>query len=117
MTTLDNFSCVNILTIMDNLFWIQGIIDLSRVEEFDVGVLSIDQDKASDRVYHSFLLRTLEGFGFGKIVISWIKLLYSGSSVLLKWGVDSANQCLFREVSDRVVPYLGCYMPWPLSVS
>lgn len=38
-------------------------------------VMSLDLNKAFDRVDHSFLLRTLGKFGFGERMIGWIRLL------------------------------------------
>lgn len=52
----------------------------------DIGPLSLDQEKAYDRVDHIYLFKTLQGFGFGEKFVSWIKLLYSGASVMLKTG-------------------------------
>lgn len=35
---------------------------------------------------HLYLFETLKAFGFGENFISWIKLLYTGASALLKVG-------------------------------
>lgn len=78
--------CVPGRTIMDNLFLTRDIIELSKLQELNVGLFSIDQEKAFDRIDHRYLFSTLEAFGFGKKFISWIKLLYFGATVMLKVG-------------------------------
>lgn len=71
---------------MDNLFLIRDVIDVSCNENCDVGFLSIDQEKAFDRVGHEYIFKVLESFGFGNCCISWIQLLYKGASIMLKMG-------------------------------
>ncbi len=73
-------------TIMDNHFLVRDVMDLANASNEDVGFLSIDHEKAFDKVDHLYLFETLNAFGFGEIFISWIKLLYTGASVLLKVG-------------------------------
>ena len=76
--------CVPGHTIMDNLFLILDIIDLSKLQNLNVGPFSIDQEKAFDRVDHIYLFKSFEDFGFNFKFISWGKLLYSDATVLLK---------------------------------
>lgn len=46
----------------------------------DLGSLSIEQEKAFDRVDLHYLLKTWRAFGFGDNFVSWVKLLYTGVS-------------------------------------
>lgn len=78
--------CIPDRTIMDNLFLTRDVIDMSAFLEVDLGLLSIDKEKAFDRVDHVYLFKTLKAFGVGDSFISWVKLLYSGAAVVLKVG-------------------------------
>ena len=78
--------CVPERTIMDNLFLLRDIIDSSKSQELDMGLFSLDQEKAFDRGDHKYLFKTLKAFGFEKRFISWIELMYSRATVLLKVG-------------------------------
>ncbi len=49
-------------------------------------MLSLDQEKAFDRVDHEFLFKMLKSYGFGDVFISYITLLYSNVHVMVKVG-------------------------------
>ena len=53
--------------------------------DLPAAILSLDQEKAFDRVDWGFLRSTLVHMGFGSSFVSWVDLLYSGirSSVLV----------------------------------
>uniref|UniRef100_A0A7M4G3I8 Reverse transcriptase domain-containing protein n=1 Tax=Crocodylus porosus TaxID=8502 RepID=A0A7M4G3I8_CROPO len=50
----------------------------------DVGLISLDQEKAFDRVDRTYLFQTLEAFGFGPFFIGALRVLYQDTSSLLK---------------------------------
>ena len=63
--------------IADNIHSLRDIIDLSN--NFDeTYIVTIDQEKAFDRVSQAFIIKILEKMNFGDYFISWIKILYSG---------------------------------------
>lgn len=66
---------------MEHLFILRDVIDISTMYDQDLGLFSIDQEKAFDRVCHvthDFMFKTMELFGLGSGFKSWVKLLYSG---------------------------------------
>lgn len=87
----DQSYCIPKRTIFDNLFLLRDIIAVAKNHQIDIGLLSLDQEKAFDRVDHFYLLKTLKAFGFGPQFVSCIKLLYSETFSMLK-----INGCLTR---------------------
>ena len=68
-------------TIFENLALFRDVLDHVNITN-ETGILvSLDQEKAFDRVDHSFLRRTLERFGFGPGFLRWISTLYHGASM------------------------------------
>ena len=65
---------------------IRDVLDLANVNNlnFFFCLFPIDQEKAFDRVDHSFLFKTLEAFGFGEGFLSSVRLLYTDVSCLVK---------------------------------
>lgn len=82
----DQSYCIPDRTIYDNIFMVRDILDYSKLNDVNVGFLFLDQEKAFDRVDHGFLFETMRAFGFGNVFISWIKLLYTNASCVLKIG-------------------------------
>ena len=76
--------CVPGRTIHDNLFLLRDLLTASDLFGLDVGLLSLDQEKAFDRVDHTYLFRTLEAFGFGPLFVGALRVLYRDTSSLLK---------------------------------
>ncbi|KAL7838647.1 hypothetical protein AOLI_G00270510 [Acnodon oligacanthus] len=62
------------------------MMELSNRLPVDFGLISLDQEKAFDRVDHTYLFNTLLGFGFGENFINYVKLLYADASCLVKVG-------------------------------
>ena len=82
----DQSYCVPDRSIMDNIFLMRDLLDLCKLYNIDVGVISLDQEKAFDRVDHGFLFSTLRAFGFGEGFVSLLGLMYKEASCLLKVG-------------------------------
>ena len=69
---------------MDNIFLMRDLLDVCKLYNIDVGVISLDQEKAFDRVDHDFLFSTLRAFGFGEGFVSLLGLLYKEAFCLVK---------------------------------
>ena len=73
---LDQTCSVKGRSIFDNLHLLRNVIDY--IEQKDIGAcfISLDQEKAFDRVSWSFLLDTLTAFGFDNAFLKWVKLTF-----------------------------------------
>jgi len=80
----DQTYCVPNRSIFDNIFLIRDILEVSRLLSLNTGLISIDQEKAFDRVEHGYLWRTLEEFGFSSGFIAMIRVLYQDIESVLK---------------------------------
>ncbi|KAJ3583936.1 hypothetical protein NHX12_015433 [Muraenolepis orangiensis] len=82
----DQTYCIPGRSIVDNLFLMRDAFDVCKLYNLNVGIISIDQEKAFDRVDHTFLAATLQAFGVGEHFLSWVKVLYSDACCVVKVG-------------------------------
>lgn len=74
----------------ENVDLLRDLVDYIFETGIPAAILSLDQEKAFDRVNWPFPFRTLACMGFGASFISWVKLLYSGiQSAILVNGYTS----------------------------
>ncbi|CAM2116513.1 unnamed protein product [Caretta caretta] len=71
-------------SIFDNLFLVQDLLELGRRDGLLFALLSLDQEKAFDRVDHGYLLSTLQAFGFGSQFVGFLRMLYASAECLVK---------------------------------
>lgn len=64
----------------------RDLLEYLRMYNVGVGLISLDQEKAFDRVDHQYLFHILKCFGLGDNLISWLKVLYKGSVSMIKIG-------------------------------
>ena len=96
-------------SIFENLFLLRDTIDYVQLKQLSAAVICLDQEKAFNRVNHSFLQRVLEKFNFGPNFRRWVKVIYSDiSSVVINNGWLSASFSLERGVRQ------GCPLSPPL---
>lgn len=60
----------------ENVALLRDLVDFASVSGTPIAVLSLDQEKAFDRVDWSFMRATLSAMGFGPSFISWVDLFY-----------------------------------------
>ena len=76
----------------NNIRRLLNIIQLSEQREVDGLVISLDAEKAFDRVEWSYLFFTLDRFGLGDDFVKWVKVLYmEPMAAVLANGLRSTN--------------------------
>ena len=68
-------------TIFDNLALLRDVLDYVNITNETGILLSLDQEKAFDRLDRTFLMNTLRRFGFGPSFQRWIRALYFNASM------------------------------------
>ena len=69
--------CVVGRDIADTIVTVRDIIDMAERDNLEGYIVRIDQEKAFDRVSHSYLISILRKFGFGDNFIQWINIFYT----------------------------------------
>jgi len=74
-----------------------NLIDYSYSKNLKSYILSLDAEKAFDRVNWTFLFATLHKFGFGNSFINWLKILYSFPTACVRTNNQTSSSfCLQR---------------------
>ena len=85
--------------ITDNLCILRDIISLSVSRNNRLAIVSLDQEKAFDRVNHTFLFNSLHKYGLGPAIIQWVRLLYTNiDSCVMVNGFTTENIVIGRGV-------------------
>ncbi len=82
----DQTYCVPGRSMVDNIYLIRDVLEVSSSLGINTGLISLDQEKAFDRVEHAFLWKVMERFGFSAGLIAKIKVLYSDIESVLKFN-------------------------------
>uniref|UniRef100_A0AAV2MGX3 Reverse transcriptase domain-containing protein n=1 Tax=Knipowitschia caucasica TaxID=637954 RepID=A0AAV2MGX3_KNICA len=81
---VDQTYCVPSRLIGDNITLIRDVLEVSGSLGINLGLISIDQEKAFDRVEHQYLWQTMTAFGFSPGFIAHIRTLYCDVMSVLK---------------------------------
>jgi hypothetical protein len=61
-------------SILDNAHLHRNVVDYCNSNNINCAFISLDQEKAFDKIVHKCLLKVLEKFNFGPKFIKWIKI-------------------------------------------
>ncbi len=90
-----------------NIHMVRDLIDLANQNDDTAAFIFLDQEKAFDRVNHTFLFKAMEAFGIGENFINWVSTIYSNASSMV-----SINGFF----SERIPLKRGVRQGCPLSV-
>ena len=96
----------NIETLNHN---IRDIITYAHLKNTQAALLSIDQEKAFDRVAHSYLFEVLRKCNLGSHFEGWVRLLYMAPQSRLLVNQTLTTPFLCNGRSDRAAPSPRCY--------
>ncbi|CAM2097471.1 unnamed protein product [Caretta caretta] len=94
-------------SIFDNLFLVQDLLELGRRDGLSFALLSLDQEKAFDRVDHRYLLSTLQAFGFGPQFVGFLRVLYASAECLVKLNWTLTEPVSFGQGIRQGCPLSG----------
>ncbi|CAM2096331.1 unnamed protein product [Caretta caretta] len=94
-------------SIFDNPFLVRDLLELGRRDGLSFALLSLDQEKAFDRVDHGYLLSTLQAFGFGPQFVSFLRVLYASAECLVRLNWTLTEPVSFRRGVRQGCPLSG----------
>ncbi|CAM2103397.1 unnamed protein product [Caretta caretta] len=83
-------------TIFDNLYLVRDLLELGCRDGLSFALLSLDQEKAFNRVDHGYLLGTLLAFSFGPQFVGFLRVLYASAECLFRLNWTLTKLVRFR---------------------
>ena len=77
-----NQTCVPGRHIEDNIHIVQNLIDHINKTDGEIALISIDQEKAFDRISHRFIIKTLKQLILEKTLSNWLRQFVQVPKVL-----------------------------------
>ena len=72
-------TCVKGRKIDTTIHTVRDLIQLAEQKNLNAAFIFLDQEKAFDRVNHSFLFKVMEKFNIGDNFINWVRLIYQNA--------------------------------------
>ena len=100
------------LCIFENPFLLRDTIDYVRSKDISAAIVSLDQEKAFDRVNNGFLQRVFESFNFGPNFRRWVEVIYTDitSMVINNGGTCAVLLVEGGRVFNRSVTFRDVYL-------
>ncbi|CAM2118871.1 unnamed protein product [Caretta caretta] len=92
-------------SIFDNLYLVQDLLELGCRDGMLFALLSLDQEKAFDRVDHGYLLNTLQAFGFRPQFVGFLQALYASTECLVRLNWTLIEPVSFGRLTGLVLRY------------
>ena len=83
-------------TIIENLQLNRDIISYANFNNLEASIITLDQEKAFDRVDRQFLFKTLRKFGYGPKLISIIEVIYNNIEAQVKVNGNMSSSFLIE---------------------
>ncbi|CAM2109423.1 unnamed protein product [Caretta caretta] len=90
-------------SIFDNLFLVRDLLELGSRDDLSFALLSLDQEKAFDRVDQGYLLSTLQAFGFRPQFVGFLQVLYTSAECLVKLNWTLTEPVSFGRLTGLVL--------------
>ncbi|CAM2116131.1 unnamed protein product [Caretta caretta] len=87
-----------------------GVLPLSCRDGLSFALLSLDQEKAFDRVDHEYLLGTLQALGFGPQFVSFLRVLYASTECLVRLNWTLTEPVSFGRLTGLVLRELELWL-------
>ncbi|CAM2113462.1 unnamed protein product [Caretta caretta] len=94
-------------SIFDNLYLVRDFLELGCRDGLSFALLSLDQEKAFDRVDHGYLLSTLQAFDFGPQFMGFLWVLYASAECLVRLNWTLTEPVSFGRGVQQGCPLLG----------
>lgn len=83
-------------TIIENLQLNRDIISYANLNNLEASIITLDQEKAFDRVDRHFLFKTLRKFGYGPKLIATIEAIYNNIEAQVKVNGNMSQSFLIE---------------------